>query len=154
GDARRAAQRARPLLPAARRRPDLRPGRRARPGHRGARRHVVRRPARSEPAARIAHRGQPLERAGPVGPAERGALHRPARGEVRPARAGVARLQAQRTGLTVLRELHIRDLGVIEDAVLELVPGLTVLTGETGAGKTMVVSGLGLVLGGRADPDL
>ena len=54
----------------------------------------------------------------------------------------------------MLRELHIRDLGVIEDAVLGLVPGLTVLTGETGAGKTMVVSGLGLVLGGRADPDL
>ena len=47
--------------------------------------------------------------------------------------------------------MRIRDLGVIEDAVLELGPGLTVVTGETGAGKTMVVTGLGLLLGGRAD---
>ncbi|HIZ99177.1 MAG TPA: DNA repair protein RecN [Candidatus Janibacter merdipullorum] len=54
----------------------------------------------------------------------------------------------------MLRELHIRDLGVIEDATLPLAPGLTVVTGETGAGKTMVVTGLGLVLGGRADPGL
>ncbi|WP_435198784.1 DNA repair protein RecN [Janibacter sp. GS2] len=54
----------------------------------------------------------------------------------------------------MLRELHIRDLGVIEDATLPLDPGLTVVTGETGAGKTMVVTGLGLVLGGRADPGL
>ncbi|CAM4116343.1 DNA repair protein RecN [Janibacter anophelis] len=54
----------------------------------------------------------------------------------------------------MLRELHIRDLGVIEDATLSLHPGLTVVTGETGAGKTMVVTGLGLVLGGRADADL
>ncbi|HEY1320363.1 MAG TPA: DNA repair protein RecN, partial [Streptosporangiaceae bacterium] len=43
-------------------------------------------------------------------------------------------------------------LGVIEDAVLELSSGLTVVTGETGAGKTMVVTGLGLMFGGRADP--
>lgn len=54
----------------------------------------------------------------------------------------------------MLRELHIRDLGVIEDATLPLDPGLTVVTGETGAGKTMVVTGIGLVLGGRADPGL
>ena len=47
--------------------------------------------------------------------------------------------------------MRIRGLGVIEDAVLELGPGLTVLTGETGAGKTMVVTGLGLLFGGRAD---
>jgi len=51
----------------------------------------------------------------------------------------------------VLEELRIRGLGVIEDAVVELAPGLTVLTGETGAGKTMVVHGLALLLGGRAD---
>ncbi len=51
----------------------------------------------------------------------------------------------------MLEELRIRGLGVIEDAVLELAPGLTVLTGETGAGKTMVVHGLALLLGGRAD---
>lgn len=54
----------------------------------------------------------------------------------------------------MLRELHIRDLGVIEDATLPLDPGFTVVTGETGAGKTMVVTGLGLVLGGRADAGL
>jgi DNA repair protein RecN (Recombination protein N) len=47
--------------------------------------------------------------------------------------------------------MRITDLGVISEAVVELGPGLSVLTGETGAGKTMVVSGLGLLLGGRAD---
>lgn len=51
----------------------------------------------------------------------------------------------------MLLQMRIRNLGVIEDAVLELSPGLNVLTGETGAGKTMVVSGLGLLLGARAD---
>jgi DNA repair protein RecN (Recombination protein N) len=54
----------------------------------------------------------------------------------------------------VIEEIRIRDLGVIDDAVLPLHPGLTVLTGETGAGKTMVVSGLGLLLGGRGDAGL
>ncbi|GAA4913708.1 DNA repair protein RecN [Streptomonospora salina] len=52
----------------------------------------------------------------------------------------------------MLEEVGIRGLGVIDDAVLELSPGLTVVTGETGAGKTMVVTGLGLLFGGRADP--
>lgn len=47
--------------------------------------------------------------------------------------------------------MHIQGLGVIEDATLELAPGLTVVTGETGAGKTMVVTGLHLLFGGRAD---
>lgn len=51
----------------------------------------------------------------------------------------------------MLEEMHIRGLGVIDDAVLELAPGLTVVTGETGAGKTMVVTGLALLFGGRAD---
>ena len=51
----------------------------------------------------------------------------------------------------MLEEIRIRGLGVIDDAVLELSPGLTVVTGETGAGKTMVVTGLGLLFGGRAD---
>lgn len=51
-------------------------------------------------------------------------------------------------------EMRIRGVGVIHDAVLELSPGLNVLTGETGAGKTMVVSGLGLLLGERADSGL
>ena len=49
-------------------------------------------------------------------------------------------------------EIRIRGLGVIEDAELPLGPGLSVLTGETGAGKTMVVTGLSLLMGGRADP--
>jgi DNA repair protein RecN (Recombination protein N) len=52
----------------------------------------------------------------------------------------------------MLEEVRINALGVIEDAVLELSPGFTVVTGETGAGKTMVVTGLGLLFGGRADP--
>jgi DNA repair protein RecN (Recombination protein N) len=52
----------------------------------------------------------------------------------------------------MLGELRIRDLGVIDDARLEVSPGLNVLTGETGAGKTMVVDALTLLLGERADP--
>src|SRR5262249_20571750 len=52
----------------------------------------------------------------------------------------------------MLEDVRISGLGVIDDAVLELSPGFTVLTGETGAGKTMVVTGLGLLFGGRADP--
>ncbi|HET8988381.1 MAG TPA: AAA family ATPase, partial [Humibacillus sp.] len=51
-------------------------------------------------------------------------------------------------------QMRIRGVGVIDDALLELSPGLNVLTGETGAGKTMVVSGLGLLLGERADSGL
>jgi DNA repair protein RecN (Recombination protein N) len=51
----------------------------------------------------------------------------------------------------VLDELRIQGLGVIEEAVLPLGPGLTAVTGETGAGKTMVVTGLLLLFGGRAD---
>jgi DNA repair protein RecN (Recombination protein N) len=51
----------------------------------------------------------------------------------------------------VIEEISIRDLGVIADASLPLGPGFTALTGETGAGKTMVVSALGLLLGDRAD---
>ena len=49
----------------------------------------------------------------------------------------------------MLRELHISGLGVIEDLDLELHPGLNVLTGETGTGKTMVTVGLELALGRR-----
>lgn len=51
----------------------------------------------------------------------------------------------------MLEEIRIRGLGVIDDAQLEFGPGLTVVTGETGAGKTMVLTGLGLLMGGRAD---
>ena len=51
-------------------------------------------------------------------------------------------------------EIRLRRLGVIEDASLVLDPGLTVITGETGAGKTMLVTALGLLRGERADPSL
>ncbi|HET9254433.1 MAG TPA: DNA repair protein RecN [Pseudonocardiaceae bacterium] len=51
----------------------------------------------------------------------------------------------------MLTEMRIEGLGVIDEATLELHPGLTVVTGETGAGKTMVVTGLHLLAGGRAD---
>ena len=51
----------------------------------------------------------------------------------------------------MLEELRIRDLGVIADATLPLGPGLSVVTGETGAGKTMVVTAVGLLLGARSD---
>jgi DNA repair protein RecN (Recombination protein N) len=51
----------------------------------------------------------------------------------------------------VIEEIRIRGIGVIEDATLEPHAGFTALTGETGAGKTMVLTGLGLLLGGRAD---
>jgi DNA repair protein RecN (Recombination protein N) len=51
----------------------------------------------------------------------------------------------------VLEELRITGLGVIDDTTLRLTRGMNVITGETGAGKTMVVTGLGLLFGGRAD---
>jgi len=54
----------------------------------------------------------------------------------------------------MLEELHVRDLALIDDAWLELGPGLTVLTGETGAGKTILVGALKLLLGERADSTL
>jgi len=52
----------------------------------------------------------------------------------------------------VIEEIRIQNLGVIGTAHVELGPGLTVLTGETGAGKTMVLTALNLLLGGKADP--
>src|SRR5690349_23465323 len=67
-----------------------------------------------------------------------------------PSRAGGA--VPGRTQASMLEEVQISGLGVIEDAVLELSAGFTALTGETGAGKTMVVTALGLLFGGRADP--
>ena len=51
----------------------------------------------------------------------------------------------------MIESLSIRSIGVISSANLELAPGFTALTGETGAGKTMVLSALGLLLGERAD---
>ena len=52
----------------------------------------------------------------------------------------------------MLVELRVRNLGVIADLELELGPGMTAVTGETGAGKTLVVDAIELLVGGRADP--
>src|SRR3569833_1943174 len=52
----------------------------------------------------------------------------------------------------MVEEVRIQNLGVIEEAVLELSPGFNVVTGAPGAGKTMVVPSLGLLFGGRAAP--
>ncbi len=54
----------------------------------------------------------------------------------------------------MLTDLRVRDLGVIEDLTLAFGPGMTALTGETGAGKTLLVEALQLVLGGRANPGM
>ena len=54
----------------------------------------------------------------------------------------------------ILSELRVRDLGVIDDVTVELGPGMTALTGETGAGKTLLVEAVSLLLGGRADPSV
>ena len=50
---------------------------------------------------------------------------------------------------TFLEEITIRSIGVIEQSTLEISKGLTVLTGETGAGKTMILTALNLILGGK-----
>ena len=52
----------------------------------------------------------------------------------------------------MIEELRIRNLGVINEAVLTLSSGFTVITGETGAGKTMLLTGLSLVMGQKGDP--
>ncbi len=85
-----------------------------------------------------------------------GPLHGPARRQVRPPRHGLAggrgtSTPSRRGGLGCLRSCRSPSLGVIDDAALEFGPGLNVVTGETGAGKTMVVTALGLLLGARAD---
>ena len=54
----------------------------------------------------------------------------------------------------MLRELHIENVAVIERADLELGPGLNILTGETGAGKSIVIDALGAVLGQRTSREL
>ncbi len=51
----------------------------------------------------------------------------------------------------MIEEMRLQGLGVIDEALLSLGPGFTAITGETGAGKTMVITGLGLLLGQRAD---
>jgi DNA repair protein RecN (Recombination protein N) len=54
----------------------------------------------------------------------------------------------------MLAELRIRNFAIIEEAALEFGPGLNILSGETGAGKTIILSALGLLLGGRASPEV
>ena len=117
------------------------------------RRAVVRRAPHRRPAARCPDRGTPRRPPGAPGAAPRGAVHRPAGGQVRALRRGLARRGPSDAGpgTTMLEEIRIEQLGVIDSSTLELGPGLTVITGETGAGKTMVVTALGLLLGGRAD---
>jgi DNA repair protein RecN (Recombination protein N) len=54
----------------------------------------------------------------------------------------------------MLTELHIENLGVIASLDVVLGPGLTVVTGETGAGKTMLIEAISLLVGERADPSI
>lgn len=54
----------------------------------------------------------------------------------------------------MLTELHARNLGIVDDVAIELGPGLTAITGETGAGKTLLIEALELLLGARADAGL
>ncbi len=54
----------------------------------------------------------------------------------------------------MLRELRIKNFAIIDQAAMELGPGLDVMTGETGAGKTIVLNALGLILGGRISSDM
>ena len=54
----------------------------------------------------------------------------------------------------MLRELSVQNLALIEDACIEMQPGYCAWTGETGAGKSLLLTGLGLVLGEKASSDL
>ena len=54
----------------------------------------------------------------------------------------------------MLHELRIRNFAIIQEATLEFGPGLNILSGETGAGKTIVLTALGLLLGGRGSPEM
>src|SRR5271169_338379 len=55
---------------------------------------------------------------------------------------------------SMLREIHIQNYAVVEKLAVEFHPGLNLLSGETGSGKSILVDALGLALGGRASPDL
>src|SRR5690606_26101927 len=129
--------------------------------HERHRRALVRRPALPRPAAR-----RPGERAAvgraraPGAPAPR-VVHRPAGAQVPAAGVRLARPRGHQPpghrchphagARRVIEEMRLRDLGVIAEATLPMGSGFTAITGETGASKTMVVTGLGLLLGQRAD---
>ena len=150
------AQRACAVRPAAGAQPDV--DGRCRSSRRlpDTRRGLVRRAPLRRTADGHGDRSNQGTAAAATGPTLSGPLHRSAGPEIRPASGGLARLS--RPGhhrdrhSCMITELRIADLGVISDAIISLHPGLTVVTGETGAGKTMIISGLGLLLGGRADP--
>ncbi|MBZ5672056.1 MAG: AAA family ATPase, partial [Acidobacteriia bacterium] len=55
---------------------------------------------------------------------------------------------------TMLREIHIQNYAVIDNLTVEFGPGLNLLSGETGSGKSILVDALGLALGGRASPEV
>src|SRR5690606_2972966 len=117
---------------------------------------VVRRPPRRGAADRRPRRGAAWRRARAARPRSPGLVRRPARAQVRAAGRGLAwlvrrRAPRRRRGSLMWQYLRLESLGVIEEAELELGPGFTVITGETGAGKTMVVTALGLLRGERAD---
>ena len=54
----------------------------------------------------------------------------------------------------MLRYLHIRNIAVIEDLEIEFGPGLNVITGETGSGKSILIDAVGLLAGARGSSDL
>ena len=54
----------------------------------------------------------------------------------------------------MLKSLHIKNFAIIEELALDFFSGLSVLTGETGAGKSIIIDAIGLVLGDRADNNL
>src|SRR5206468_13050296 len=72
--------------------------------------------------------------------------------------AGQARLAGQREAQHVrgsmLERMHIRDLALLDEAQVEFRPGLNVVTGETGAGKSLLVQAVSLLVGERADADV
>ena len=116
------------------------------PGDHG--RALVRRSGRARPAQRRTHRGLPLRTAAHARAHAARTLLRPPRAEV-PAPRG--RLEGPGRGDDMISSIGIENLGVITSAHIDLGAGLTAVTGETGAGKTMFVTALDLLTGARAD---